>query len=60
MLNNFKYLFIAFIAGLVLTMVGVLLQFLAVPGAGFLISSMLMAQALALVWMIVLLFRKRR
>ncbi len=60
MFNSFKYLTVAFFAAMLLTVVGVALRFMNVPVAGFLISSMLMAQAVALVAMIVLLFRKRR
>jgi hypothetical protein len=59
MFNNFKYLMVAFFAAMLLTLVGVALRFMHVPIAGFLISSMLMAQAVALVAMIVLMFRKR-
>ncbi len=60
MFNNFRSLFIAFLAGLVLTMAGIVLRSMDIPYAGFLISTMMIAQAIALVGMIVLLIRKRR
>lgn len=60
MFNNFRSLFIAFLAALLLTMSGIVLRSLNVPYAGFVISTMMIAQAIALVGMIVLLIRKRR
>lgn len=59
MFSHFKYPLIAFIAAFVLTMAGLLLKGLGVSGGSFLISTMAMAQGISLVWMIVLLFRRR-
>ncbi|HEY1023886.1 MAG TPA: hypothetical protein VGE26_01875 [Sphingobacteriaceae bacterium] len=59
MFTNCKYPLVAFIAALVFTIAGTLLRSFGVPGASLMISTMLMAQGIAIIWMIVLLIRKR-
>ena len=58
MFNNFKFPVVVFIAAAVLTIFGAFLKVIKVPGGGFIMGSMMFAQGIDVVWMVVLLFKR--
>lgn len=59
-MSQLKYPFISFIAGILVTMAGVLLKILHLQGGSFLIGTGIMVQGISLVLMVVVLIRNRR
>jgi len=57
-MGKFRYPVVLFIASMIFLFIGLLFKIQHWPGGSFIPGSMLMVQAVAIVWLIILLLRK--
>ncbi|HTD99248.1 MAG TPA: hypothetical protein VK668_08160 [Mucilaginibacter sp.] len=59
-MNNFRYPIALFAASFIMVFVGLLFKVQHWPGAQLITGSMLMAQAISIVWLIVIIIKSKR
>ncbi|BAU52471.1 hypothetical protein [Mucilaginibacter gotjawali] len=59
MFSNYRYPLVLFIASFAFMMAAMLLKIMNWPGSSLLFGSMLMVQAFSIIWLMVVLLKKR-
>ncbi|MGZ3765976.1 MAG: hypothetical protein ACXVA2_15005 [Mucilaginibacter sp.] len=59
-MGNFRYPIALFLSSFIMLMIGLLLKILRLPGGQLITGSMFMVQAVAIVWLIVLVLRSKK